>query len=68
MNLTWLEPSVELSEGVHFQSYTLIGKKYKNCSTEYAAGFFPCIAVNFILRRELGYFVIQVTRRENLAK
>ncbi len=60
MNLTWMSNPISMADDIMFQSYTLLGHKFVNCSVKYVSGYFPCIEVRFILMRELGYFIIQV--------
>ncbi|XP_064652535.1 glycine receptor subunit beta-like isoform X3 [Lineus longissimus] len=34
--------------------------KLKDCSTNYSTGAYPCLQIKFILKRDIGYYLIQV--------
>ena len=49
-----IDPSVELPQ--HTIAETLL----YDCSQNYSAGAFPCLEIRFVLKRNIGYYLMQV--------
>ncbi len=63
IQIQWLQgPSaVDVEEnGLESENYRKIGVEKTNCTGCYTAGCFPCLKLEFVLKRELGYFLVQV--------
>lgn len=60
MYFAWLDSPVDIDRGLQLPQFTLSTVMLSDCSMNYTAGAFPCLAVRFILRRDIGYFLIQV--------
>jgi cation transporter family protein len=61
MYFEWLEDNpVEVEPSLQLPQFTLVDTKRYDCSQIYTAGNFTCAEVRFILRRDIGYFLIQV--------
>ncbi len=58
--LTWLKSAVDVDPDVQLPQFTLRDTDFLDCSQNYTAGWFPCLKINFILDREVGYFASQV--------
>uniref|UniRef100_A0A1I8I862 Gamma-aminobutyric acid receptor subunit beta n=1 Tax=Macrostomum lignano TaxID=282301 RepID=A0A1I8I862_9PLAT len=57
----WLvNKSVESTDELSMPQFVLIGYPTRDCSKNYTTGSYPCLQVDFILRRDIGYFIIQV--------
>ena len=61
MTLSMLDNAVEFGKDITYESFSLVKIKYKNCSEVYTMGTFPCQQISFVLQRQLGYFMIQVS-------
>ncbi|XP_013386521.1 glycine receptor subunit alpha-2-like [Lingula anatina] len=55
----WLPNSVE-KEPFEMPQYQLIGWTQRDCSQNYTAGAFPCLQIDFLLKRDIGFYMIQV--------
>ncbi len=66
MNLSLMDNAVQFADDVSFESFSLLRVKERNCSETYTMGVFPCQEIRFILRRQLGYFIIQVCEKGQL--
>lgn len=60
MQLSWLDDPVEMSSDLHIAQFDYLGQNLINCSNNYTGGSFPCLQIDFVLRRDIGYFIIQV--------
>uniref|UniRef100_A0A1I8IAI2 Neur_chan_LBD domain-containing protein n=2 Tax=Macrostomum lignano TaxID=282301 RepID=A0A1I8IAI2_9PLAT len=57
----WLpNKSVEATDDLSMPQFILKGYPTKECSKNYTTGSYPCLQVDFILQRDIGYFIIQV--------
>uniref|UniRef100_A0A1I8HA54 Neur_chan_LBD domain-containing protein n=1 Tax=Macrostomum lignano TaxID=282301 RepID=A0A1I8HA54_9PLAT len=57
----WLvNKSVESTDELSMPQFMLKGYPTKDCSKNYTTGSYPCLQVDFILQRDIGYFIIQV--------
>lgn len=57
---SWIEKPVDIDAGLQMPQFTLQDYIQNDCSQNYTAGAFPCLEIRFILRRDVGYFLIQV--------
>nr|AWJ68188.1 putative GABA receptor 6 [Hirudo verbana] len=57
---TWLDNPVDIEKNLEMPQFSLQGHYKKDCSQNYTAGAFPCQEIRFLLRRDVGYFLIQV--------
>jgi len=62
MRFEWSEdlPVVDLGGILQLPQFTLVGYTLRSCDQNYTAGWFPCLQVSFVLRRDIGFFLIQV--------
>lgn len=66
MYFAWLDnndgkPPVRIGEhNKQLPQFTLVDHKLSDCTQTYVAGTFPCLEVRFELRRDIGFFLIQV--------
>jgi cation transporter family protein len=56
----WLNDPVDIDKTVQFPQFNYIDSLLYDCSRNYTAGAFPCQEIRFVLRRQIGYFFIQV--------
>ncbi len=56
----WLDSPVDVDPGVELPHFTLTGKILYDCSQNYTVGAFPCMEIRFLLRRDIGYFLVQL--------
>ena len=54
------DPVVDLGEDRQLPQFTLVGYTQHICDQIYTAGLYPCKEVRFVLRRDIGYYLIQV--------
>ncbi|KAK2160624.1 hypothetical protein LSH36_129g06003 [Paralvinella palmiformis] len=50
---------VEICSGLELPQFSLDNYHLTDCTKTYSTGSFPCLQVNFILRRDIGYYMIQ---------
>ncbi|CAD5114960.1 DgyrCDS3992 [Dimorphilus gyrociliatus] len=60
MYFAWLARAIEIDEDVELPQFTLEDQIKYDCSQNYTTGAYPCLEIRFILRRDIGYFLIQV--------
>jgi cation transporter family protein len=60
MYFAWLDSPIDIDAGLQLPQFFLVDKVMFDCSQNYTAGAFPCLSIQFILRRDIGYFLIQV--------
>lgn len=60
MYFAWLPKAIEIDEDVELPQFTLEDQIKYDCSQNYTTGAYPCLEIRFILRRDIGYFLIQV--------
>ncbi|XP_013392719.1 glycine receptor subunit alpha-3 isoform X2 [Lingula anatina] len=56
----WMKNAVDMDDHVSLPQYKLQGHQLEDCSQNYTAGAFPCLKVTFNLKRDIGYYMIQV--------
>ncbi|XP_074656248.1 glycine receptor subunit alpha-2-like isoform X2 [Tubulanus polymorphus] len=56
----WLEGSVKKEESLQMPQFSLVRVNTIDCSQNYTTGAYPCLQVDFHLKRDIGYFLIQV--------
>nr|AWJ68187.1 putative GABA receptor 5 [Hirudo verbana] len=56
----WIQNAVDHPADLKLPQFQLIASKTRDCSANYTTGAYPCSEINFILQRDIGYFVIQV--------
>jgi cation transporter family protein len=55
-----LTAPVDISDDLQMPQFSLVEHKIKDCSMNYTSGAYPCLEIRFVLRRDIGYFLIQV--------
>lgn len=60
MYFTWLDEPVDVDKDLQLPQFFLVATPKIDCSQNYTAGAFPCLSLRFVLRRDIGYFLIQV--------
>lgn len=56
----WLGKPVEVYDNVRMPQFTLVNWLKTDCSDNYTTGAYPCAEIRFVIRRDIGYFFIQV--------
>uniref|UniRef100_A0A1I8H093 Glycine receptor subunit alpha-2 n=1 Tax=Macrostomum lignano TaxID=282301 RepID=A0A1I8H093_9PLAT len=56
----WRPGPVEKDEQLILPQFELHATNTKNCQQTYATGDYPCLEVEFVLRRNIGYYLIQL--------
>ncbi|ESN98212.1 hypothetical protein HELRODRAFT_84668, partial [Helobdella robusta] len=54
------EKVIDLGENKILPQFTIERFIRRDCSQNYTAGTYPCLEVRFVLRRDIGFFLIQV--------
>lgn len=60
MDLKWLDNAVDIDKDLELPQFKLLEEIQTDCSQNYTAGSFPCLSITFVLRRDIGFFIIQV--------
>ncbi|ESN97915.1 hypothetical protein HELRODRAFT_193143 [Helobdella robusta] len=60
MYYTWFNNSIEIEKNLELPQFSLIKTLEDDCSQNYTAGFFSCLSLEFVLHRDIGFFIIQV--------
>ena len=64
MKRTWLKYTTEIVSCflmmIKMPQFTLVGHQTDDCTKNYTSGTYTCIQALFILKREIGYYVIQI--------
>ncbi|CAD5114969.1 DgyrCDS3999 [Dimorphilus gyrociliatus] len=57
----WLDNPVEMDSGqLDLPQFRFVKFFLKDCSQNYTTGSYPCLSVNFVLKRDIGYYMIQL--------
>jgi len=60
MTMAWLDSPSDIDPSVQFPDFTLTDTTHHNCTETYSIGTFPCLHLNFVLARDVGYYVMAV--------
>ncbi len=60
MYFSWLDFPVDVDPSVELPQHELAGKILYDCSTNYTGGAWPCHEIRFVLKRDIGYYLMQV--------
>lgn len=66
MDYTWMESggssenAISLGNNKQLPQFTVENFTRHDCKQNYTAGQYPCLEVRFVLRRDIGFFLIQV--------
>lgn len=60
MYFSWFNEPVEIDKAIQLPQFKLRDYVLYDCSQNYTGGAFPCLEIRFILRRDIGYFLIQI--------
>ncbi len=60
MYFSWMDSPVIVDPGVELPQHTIDDKILYDCSQNYTLGAFPCLEIRFVLRRDIGYFLMRV--------
>lgn len=60
MYFSWLGNAVDVDKDLEMPQFSLVDQQKHDCSQNYTAGAFPCLSIEFVLHREIGFFIIQV--------
>jgi cation transporter family protein len=60
MSFGKLDNPVDVSDDLQMPQFKMIGEDVNDCSQNYTTGAYPCLEFQFFLRRDIGYFLIQV--------
>ncbi|XP_064652877.1 glycine receptor subunit alpha-2-like isoform X2 [Lineus longissimus] len=56
----WREKTVEMEDELILPQFKLIKYILVDCSQNYSTGYYPCLQIDFILKRSIGYYMIQI--------
>merc|ERR1711884_580228 len=60
MLLHWhADGAVELGEDMRLPQFDLTGIEEMDCEKRYRTGSFPCLKVRFLLKRQIGFYLLQ---------
>ncbi|KAK2170316.1 hypothetical protein LSH36_3g10049 [Paralvinella palmiformis] len=60
MSFSWLPRPVDTDPDIELPQFMLEDTILYNCSQIYTSGSFPCLEIQFVLRREVGFHVLQI--------
>ncbi len=60
MYYTWLDAPAELDQTIELPQHNITDIILYDCSQNYSAGAFPCLEIRFVIKRDVGYYVMQV--------
>merc|ERR1711892_725955 len=49
-----------MAENLTLPQFSIMGHRQISCTKQYASGSYTCIEAQFILKREIGYYLIQI--------
>ncbi|XP_074640095.1 glycine receptor subunit alpha-2-like [Tubulanus polymorphus] len=58
--MVWMDKPVSKDESLQFPQFSLVRIDHLDCSQNYTTGAYPCLQINFQLRRDYGYYILQV--------
>ncbi|XP_074656144.1 glycine receptor subunit alpha-1-like [Tubulanus polymorphus] len=56
----WRHKPVAMEPNLQLPQFNLIKTVLEDCSQNYTTGSYPCLQVNFTLKRSIGYYMIQI--------
>ncbi|CAH1772521.1 unnamed protein product [Owenia fusiformis] len=56
----WWDTPVATEDHLEMPQFRLIKSHLIDCSQNYSTGAYPCLQINFELKRDLGYYIIQI--------
>ncbi|KAK2181597.1 hypothetical protein NP493_390g02000 [Ridgeia piscesae] len=56
----WLPNPVQFEDHLELPQFRLITYDLKDCSQNYTTGAYPCLEVKFVLKRDIGFYMIQL--------
>ncbi|XP_023930444.1 glycine receptor subunit alpha-2 [Lingula anatina] len=59
LHFVWMEKAVERDPNLSLPEYTLHHTNFSDCSQNYTAGEFPCLRIDFYLKRDRFFHVVQ---------
>ena len=60
MYFSWMNNPVDVDNQLQLPQFSLLDIILNDCSQNYTVGSFTCLQINFVLKRDIGYFLIQV--------
>ncbi|CAC5423533.1 GLRA3 [Mytilus coruscus] len=60
VSLRWMEPAMTFKDGIVNSQFTIKASESYICDKEYPSGNYTCIGVHVNLKREYGFYLIQV--------
>ncbi|CAH1772226.1 unnamed protein product [Owenia fusiformis] len=61
LHYKWLQPKpVAGDSNLELPQYRYVGNKLMDCLQNYTTGAYPCLQIDFILKRDIGYYLIQL--------
>lgn len=52
--------SIDMGSGLELPQFRILGHRTTDCTKTYTSGKYTCIRADFILEREIGYYMIQI--------
>lgn len=52
--------SIDMGTGLELPQFRILGHKTAVCTKTYKSGNYTCIRADFVLEREIGYYMIQI--------
>jgi hypothetical protein len=57
----WQENTpIDMGPGLELPQFRILGHRTEDCTKAYTSGKYTCIRSDFILEREIGYYMIQI--------
>ena len=60
MYLSLLDTPLDIDRGIILPHFTIVGKTVEDCSQNYTSGSYPCLEVQFALKRDFGYYFLRM--------
>lgn len=56
----WLESPIEYEPGIELPQFSLVNFTQGDCLQNYTTGLYPCMKIDFMLKRDIGFYIIQL--------
>ncbi|CBY14487.1 unnamed protein product [Oikopleura dioica] len=54
------DKSIDMPGGIALPQFKIMGHKLADCTKSYTSGQYTCLRATFVLKREIGYYMIQI--------
>ena len=52
--------AIDMGLGLELPQFSILGHRTADCTKTYTSGQYTCIRADFVLEREIGYYMIQI--------